>query len=223
MVKIKIDDNQYQIKTSWRECDYETFAKIQTGNIFEKITYLSDINIDQLGKFTAGQLSWLLDMVKFVDDLPNEYEDIGLHWDVGDCTYGQMEESKQAFQKNDNTWLAMVDVVKIYCHVDIGPMGCLKGLGYANYFFEQFNSFFETFAGLNDYEPEEAEIMAGVNQLSRFGFYPTMMALARKMSMKYDEVLNMSAREVYMTLLVDKETADYEKRLYDYRKLQNEA
>lgn len=62
--------------------------------------------------------------------------------------------------------------------------------------------------------------MAGVEIFNNFGFFPTMVSLARKQGMKYNEVLEMSADTVYMTLLFDFETSQYEKRLMEIKKAQ---
>lgn len=60
--------------------------------------------------------------------------------------------------------------------------------------------------------------MAGVELFGSFGFFPTVVSMARKLGKSYDEVLAMEADTVYMTLLLDFETAEYEKRLYEIKK-----
>lgn len=60
--------------------------------------------------------------------------------------------------------------------------------------------------------------MAGVDIFANFGFFTTVVALARKMSKSYDEILQMEADTVYMTLLLDMEIAEYEKRLHEIKR-----
>lgn len=60
--------------------------------------------------------------------------------------------------------------------------------------------------------------MAGVDIFDNFGFFPTVVALARKMGKGYDEILMMEADTVYMTLLLDLEISEYEKRLHEVKK-----
>ena len=61
--------------------------------------------------------------------------------------------------------------------------------------------------------------MAGVQIFDAFGFFPTLVSLSRKMGISYEQVLQMEADVIYMTLLFDYETAQYEKRLYEIRKV----
>lgn len=70
---------------------------------------------------------------------------------------------------------------------------------------------------MKDYEPDADEVMAGVEIFNNFGFFPTMMSLSRKMGVSYDEVLEMPADVVYMTMLIDFESSEYEKRLYEVK------
>lgn len=89
------------------------------------------------------------------------------------------------------------------------------------------SAFFERYKRLSEYEPSDEELEAGVEVFGNFGFFNTVVTLSRKMSCSYEQVLNMSADEVYMTLLLDFETAEYEKRLTEVRRrnyeLQNKA
>lgn len=85
------------------------------------------------------------------------------------------------------------------------------------FFFAQFNSFAERYKRLREYEPDADEEVAGVEIFQRFGFFPTLVNLSRKMGMKYDDVLAMEADTIYMTLLLDFETSEYEKRLMDIK------
>jgi len=66
---------------------------------------------------------------------------------------------------------------------------------------------------LNDYEPDGDEEEAGIAIFAGFGFFPTVVSLSRQMSCNYDDVLEMSAEEIYMTLLLDFEQSEYQKRL----------
>jgi hypothetical protein len=59
---------------------------------------------------------------------------------------------------------------------------------------------------------------AGVEVFSNFGFFNTVVTLSRKMSCTYEHILHMPADEVYMTLLLDFESAEYERRLTEIRR-----
>lgn len=60
--------------------------------------------------------------------------------------------------------------------------------------------------------------MAGVDVFNSFGFFPTVVSMSRKMGKGYDEVLHMEADVIYMTLLFDFESSEYEKRLFELKK-----
>lgn len=71
---------------------------------------------------------------------------------------------------------------------------------------------------MNEYEPSDEEVIAGSEIFQSFGSFPTVVNLARQMGQTYDFVVNMTADEVYMTLLYDFEVSQYEKRLYELKK-----
>lgn len=66
---------------------------------------------------------------------------------------------------------------------------------------------------LGEYEADENEAVAGVDRLQAFGHFATIVSLARKMGQTYQYISEMPADEVYMTLLLDMEVSQYEKRL----------
>ena len=61
-------------------------------------------------------------------------------------------------------------------------------------------------------------MIAGNEIFQSFGSFPTVVNLSRQMGQTYDFIVNMTADEVYMTLLYDFEVSQYEKRLYEIKK-----
>lgn len=84
------------------------------------------------------------------------------------------------------------------------------------FFFQQLDSFYEKFKRLKDYKPESDEILAGVNRFDRYKSFNTLKFLAREMGKTYDEILHLTASEIYMTLIHDMDTSLY---MRDLRKI----
>lgn len=80
-------------------------------------------------------------------------------------------------------------------------------------------SFFKRFERLKDYQPEPDEIEAGVNRFDIYKTFNTVKYLAREMGKTYDDILNLTAEEIYMTLIHDMDTALY---MRDLRKVKEE-
>ncbi len=74
------------------------------------------------------------------------------------------------------------------------------------------------YKALGEYEQDENELVAGVDKLSAFGHFGTIVSLARKMGQSYKHISEMPADEVYMTLLYDMEVHAYEKRYSEVMK-----
>lgn len=81
------------------------------------------------------------------------------------------------------------------------------------FFYSQIDEFENQFIRLNDYKPDEDEEVAGIDRFEVFGFFNTCKHLAREQGKMYDEILQMPAVDVYMTLLHDFEIAEYKKDL----------
>lgn len=79
-------------------------------------------------------------------------------------------------------------------------------------------AFLKRYEALGQHEADENELNAGVDKLSVFGHFGTIVQLSRKMGQTYEYVSQMPADEVYMTLLYDMEVNEYEKRYSDIMK-----
>lgn len=86
------------------------------------------------------------------------------------------------------------------------------------FFFEGIEKFLKRYEQLGEYEPDENEIIAGVEQLGVFGHFSTIVSLSRKMGQTYKYIATRPADEIYMTLLYDMEVHAYEKRLADIQR-----
>ena len=71
------------------------------------------------------------------------------------------------------------------------------------------------FSDLNNHKHTEEEEEADVSKFESFGFFPTVVKIARERGMHNNEVLNMTAIEVMTEILYDYAKSTYSKDLND--------
>lgn len=223
MIEIKINDKIYKVKTEWSEFLYKDFVKViqcDGKSLAERISICSEIPLDLVNKLTFKQVSFLCEAFTFLDEPDNvllfakPFKD---ELNIGRRTYKELEESLIYIRKASNHVLSFDKVIKIYYDEDISEQPILDCFGKCSFVLDLINKFLTEFKRLGEYEPSLEEIEAGVDELSKFGFFSTAIQLARKYGQTHDEVLNMPAREVYTTLLYDFEQSEVEKRLNQIR------
>jgi len=79
--------------------------------------------------------------------------------------------------------------------------------------------FLREFEELGESEVSDIDMMAGYDKLEALGFFPSLIALCERFGKSTDEVLSMTAREVYMIFLTDKRKNEY---LKEREKLQRQ-
>ena len=75
---------------------------------------------------------------------------------------------------------------------------------------------------LGDSKYTDEELEAGVEVFEGFGHFATVVKIGRERGMSNDEVLALSAEEVYMELLLDFERSEFEKNLHEIQKRNQE-
>lgn len=223
MIEIKINDNPYSIKTEWSEFSFMEYVSIMgaTGKpLTEKISSLSGLPIATVGQLNLEQLSFVCDAISFMEQPDNALIFAEAYTDelnIGRRTYKELEQALIFLRKVDNPLTAMDKVVKIYYDEDISEQPVLKVLGKCSFILNLISKFMAEFKRLGEYEPTIDELEAGVEELSKFGFFATAVQFARKYGQTHDEILNMPAREVYTTLLYDFEQSEIERKLNQIR------
>lgn len=84
------------------------------------------------------------------------------------------------------------------------------------------HKFYDRFKKLSEYEHDPEELEAGVEIFDKYGFFSTLHSLADGDITKYELILETEADTVFMTLLYNKDKREYEERLKEIYKAQNE-
>lgn len=223
MIELKINDKPYSIKTEWSEFSFKEYAalfKIADKPLVEKISLYSGLPVAIVSQLSLEQLSFVCEAISFIEQPENALifaEAYSDELNIGKRTYKELEQSL-IFIRNIGSPLAAIDkVVNVYYGEDISDQPLLKVLGKGQHVLNLISKFMLEFKRLNEYEPTIEELEAGVEELSKFGFFGTSVQLARKYGQTHDQVLNMPAREVYTTLLYDFEQSEVERKLNQIR------
>ena len=223
MIELKINDKPYSIKTEWSEFSFKEYAalfKIADKPLVEKISLYSGLPVAIVSQLSLEQLSFVCEAISFIEQPENALIFAEAYTDdlnIGKRTYKELEQSL-IFIRNIGSPLAAIDkVVSVYYGEDISEHPLLKVLGKGVHVLNLISKFMLEFKRLNEYEPTIEELEAGVEELSKFGFFGTSVQLARKYGQTHDQVLNMPAREVYTTLLYDFEQSEVERKLNQIR------
>ena len=223
MIELKINDKPYSIKTEWSEFSFKEYAalfKIADKPLVEKISLYSGLPIAIVNQLSLEQLSFVCEAISFIEQPENALifaEAYSDELNIGKRTYKELEQSL-IFIRNIGSPLAAIDkVVSVYYGEDISEQPLLEVLGKGQHVLNLISKFMLEFKRLNEYEPTIEELEAGVEELSKFGFFGTAVQFARKYGQTHDEILNMPAREVYTTLLYDFEQSEVERKLNQIR------
>ena len=223
MIELKINDKPYSIKTEWSEFSFKEYAalfKIADKPLVEKISLYSGLPVAIVSQLSLEQLSFVCEAISFIEQPENALifaEAYSDELNIGKRTYKELEQSL-IFIRNIGSPLAAIDkVVNVYYGEDISDQPLLKVLGKGRHVLNLISKFMLEFKRLNEYEPTIEELEAGVEELSKFGFFGTAVQFARKYGQTHDEILNMPAREVYTTLLYDFEQSEVERKLNQIR------
>lgn len=221
---IRIGDNSYAFKTSFAEYTWREFVPILKARslpVIERLSVYTNIPIDVLNSLTVAYLSSLIEAVKFNEDddllllLCDEYktgQQIHFH------SYGRYEQVRQIV-KGKEVIDVLHEVVNVYNGMQIQDMPLIKVFSIGMFYLSSLNDFNARYSRLADHKYSDEEIEAGVEDLEGFGFFGTVLKIARERGLKNDEVLNMKSIEVMDEVLYDFERSEYEKRL---NKLVNE-
>ena len=223
MIELKINEKPYSIKTEWSEFSLKEYAalfKVADKPLVEKISLYSGLPVAIVSQLSLEQLSFVLESISFIEQPENALifaEAYSDELNIGKRTYKELEQSL-IFIRNIGSPLAAIDkVVSVYYGEDISEQSLLKVLGKGQHVLNLISKFMLEFKRLNEYEPTIDELEAGVEELSKFGFFGTAVQFARKYGQTHDEILNMPAREVYTTLLYDFEQSEVERKLNQIR------
>ncbi len=226
-LKLQYQDSETvaRMKTSYTEITYldlcgllkNSMIEDETERLYENIALLGGIDIGIARQFDLTTSLCIVPFLGWIDEISllPVYE-CKHKVQIGAEAWGKFEHAK-ALLKYDNQYevsLSIIEAIKIYRpRLDISTMPALEGLAIAKWFEQQFVDFFTKFQRLNDYQPKGDQILAGIEELGRFGFLNTLHALCNGNPLKYDAMLEQSADVVYSTLVYDFELSQYRERL----------
>lgn len=225
MLKIKIGTEQLDFPASWKDITFDRYCAIVSASIKDEVGFLnaiSGIPCDTLKNCDADSIEMLLNLSTFAQDfslfdkldiVPSELEG----FNVGSQTWFKLEKCKQAIRKQKNYICSAGEIIKVYRDKDISGVPITECWGEINFFLKQINSFFDKYKRLSEHEETAEEFQAGIKRFEQFGFMAQAIELSRKMGKTYDEVLMLSAQQVYQTFLYDFEKAEYEQKLFNLR------
>jgi hypothetical protein len=222
MVKIIINKKEnYNLRIDFDNLTFGEFLELRKLNNTEnrtigQLSILAKMPIETVQKLNEFKIEQLKPFLEFLQDtetikckpLTEEITNIK----VGNETWHKIEQVKMILK--DVEPMDVADkIVSIYLPIDIKLMLMPDAIAIVNYFFTEIKDFFAKFVRLNDYKPDNDELMAGVKQLDYLGYVNTLDALAQGNLLNYDGILNTNADTVYTKLLKDFETSEFGKRL----------
>lgn len=222
MIKITINKkNTYNLRIDYSNLTYGEFCELKRLNDTEnrtvgQLSILAKMPIETAQKLNNFKIEQLKPFLEFLQDtemikcnpLHGEIAKIS----IGNETWHKIEQVKMLI-KDQDTLLVMPQVVSIYSDLDLNSMLMAGAMPIVNHFITQLQEFFNKFVRLNDYKPDNDELMAGVNQLNYLGYVNTLDALAQGNLLNYEGILETSADRVYTKLLKDFESSLFQKRL----------
>jgi hypothetical protein len=222
MVKIIINKKEnYNLRIDFDNLTFGEFLELRKLNNTEnrtigQLSILAKMPIELVQKLNNYKIEQLKPFLEFLQDtetvkckpLSEKITNIK----VGNETWHKIEQVKMLLK--DVEPMGVADkIVSIYLPIDIKLMLMPEAIAIVNYFFTEIKEFFAKFVRLNDYKPDNDELMAGVNQLNYLGYVNTLDALAQGNLLNYEGILETSADRVYTKLLKDFESSLFQKRL----------
>lgn len=222
---ILIGNDSFNFPTSWNDITFDRYCIIVNSDVkdgIELLNVISGIPCDTLKKLDIGSIEMLLNLITFAQDF-SLFEKLKIasaeveKFNVGNHTWHKLEKCKQVIKKHKHFICSAGEIIKIYFEKDISGVAITECWADINMILSNINEFFEKYKRLSEYEETAEEFQAGVNRFEKFGFFSQCVELSRKMGKTYDEVLQMSATQVYQTFLYDFEKSEYEKNLFRIR------
>ena len=215
---VKINGTDYAFKTSFYELTFAEYLPMLLAAekpAMERLSIYTGIAVDLLSQLQLQYLAYLTDATAFAENtdilnaLAQPYD--GTY--VGLETFGKMETAKRRLK--DKTILeAIPEIVKVYTGRDISNEPLCDVWHLAMFYVNSVSTFFNRYRRLSEHTYSDEELEAGVEIFEGFGHFTTVVKIGRERGLTNDEVLNLSAEEVYMELLLDFERTEFEKNLH---------
>lgn len=225
-MKITINGTSYEFKTSFAELTVSDYIKaIQADGkpVVERVAVYTGIPLEVLNGLQVANFTRIADMVSYIEgeDIltalcePYEGKDVSLD------TYGNFEHAK-SLMKGRGMLDAIAQVVEVYTGESIADKPLIEHWNKCMFYLKSISAFLERFKRLSEFKYEDDELEAGVEALEGFGHWPTVFKIGKERGMTNDQVLNMTAIEVYMQMLHEFEVSEYQKSYNELKQAQQE-
>ena len=215
---VKINGTDYTFKTSFYDLTFGEYLPMLLAAekpAIERLSIYTGIPVELLSQLQLQYLTHLCEAVSFVEntdalsELATPYN--GTY--VGLETFSKMETVKRRL-KDKSVLEAIPEIVKVYTERDITNEPLRDVWHLAMFYVSSVSTFFTRYRRLSEHTYSDEELEAGVEIFEGFGHFPTVVKIGRERGLTNDEVLNLSAEEVYMELLLDFERTEFEKNLH---------
>jgi hypothetical protein len=197
------------IPTKWEEVTFSQFLVLEkTKDIGIAFFGIKEDEIDGIEQ--------IAEVLKFLRKKKTVVPEWIKELNIGRESWKKLEKIKQLLKGKEPAEVVDKLISVYYPDINILTLPALEGIGAMNFFIDQLNSFFNKFKRLNDYKPDQDEILAGVNELEKYGNLPTLMSLCNS-PLEYEAMLNLSAQVIYYTLLVSFEKSEIQKKLHEIK------
>jgi hypothetical protein len=212
-IVVKIFDGEssrdFKLPSKWEEITLSTYLDIKANGLAKGLIK-SEVEEDQEDLLLKA-MPFLKRKIKAV--VPDYIKDINIASDE----WGKLEHTKIILDKEKEELKALSGIVKIYKGFEILDRSMPEVMGVQSEIFSQLNKFFDRFKELAEYQPEQDELQAGIDELDQFGFFNTVDRLAGGDVLKHDLILKEPALKIYNKLLKDYIDAKIQKRLHKIR------
>ncbi len=212
MITIKINRNKkYNIASSWNDVDAHKLLKLKDNKPITYLDVLSDIPIEVIQNMNTKHILSLYQLCQFVDVPPHE-TNIEKEINVGENSWKQFENARDAIKTSSIPYMT-AQLSGIYFGEEIYKWDMGKLYGQSLQIYQSIALFLERYKELNDSDYNDDQLEAGVKGLETFGVGAVRYSLAKGDATKYKQIEELSAEQVYFTLLYEKALSEYQERL----------
>ncbi len=206
MIKAKIKNKEYEIKTSWSDLSYgEYLSVVEAKDEIKGISILSGIPVEDIMKMDVDSQENLLACLAFLKELPEGEVEAK---DIREETFGQkvvlqQEMTKQSQERLIGTSVAVYqynyhNLDESFLEVTKRPFSevYLLGLNYLKQFAEICKSEQEHLKSTTSSEQNRA----GIKMFDEFGIMNTVDSLAQGNILNYEKILEIDYNTVFIKL-----------------------
>lgn len=207
MVRVTINGQQYEVKTTWEEVEADKLIACQTFK--DEVKALTTLPPELVDKATDLQLFPLYTAFSFIDDMESVAPLQALS--VEDAPYDQIEQAKVYLGEEGKPYKKVLRCAQVYYDQEKNPVQLIRlGVNIVH----QITVFLKNYQEMSKGEPRLNEQIAGIDKLTAFGSWGTVFNLAGRDLTKVRKIYAMPAIEVYTTLFYAFREAKYQKELF---------